>query len=646
MQSIERDRVGDPAATDAELLTRLREGSSEAYAQLWCRYIGLALTVARRYAPGAAEDLASEAFLAVYRQVAVEGKGPREAFRPYLLTTMRNLAIRWSKAGRLVDTDPDIDETDAVDPLTILSDEAEAGELLAAFQDLPERWQRVLWLAEVEDVPRARIAAELGIKPNAVSALTRRARNGLRLQWLTRRVPARLASDPLHAAALLPAYVAAPREVSAADRTRIEGHLAGCGVCAELHDELRAGFARTRRATLGAAGFAALAGVVPASAAGSGGAAGAAALLVGGVVAGSMGSTGIAAGIGVIAVAGVLAAALFLSGGASGAADGKHSETGSVSAPGNSDGSTAGFPSGTGTDADGSSGAGGGSSASGGGTGQTAGGRLGRGVDDPTIPVVTFSDPETQELSPSPPGPEPVQPGTGPAEPGTGSPSGEPQPEGPTPGFTSPPPASAYFAPVLAGTATPGSEVYVNVLDPRDSNFAEGQNYAPTVDDQGVWSIDLRGLGLSDGDYRYSVWAVRDSIASTATTGTFEIVPPGVSGLTHSEPMGLQEWSTTGAVIELTGAPDTVMFVVASIGGKDQVALVPLGAQGRTVQRLRLLQPGNAVLVFADYDQVDGYAGPSRTWMTTVVSSNGDPGGPLGGGGGQVGDDVFALDPL
>nr|WP_243752703.1 sigma-70 family RNA polymerase sigma factor [Leucobacter ruminantium] len=573
------------------MLTRLREGSSEAYAQLWCRYIGLALTVARRYAPGAAEDLASEAFLAVYRQVAVEGKGPREAFRPYLLTTMRNLAIRWSKAGRLVDTDPDIDETDAVDPLTILSDEAEAGELLAAFQDLPERWQRVLWLAEVEDVPRARIAAELGIKPNAVSALTRRARNGLGLQWLTRRVPARLASDPLHAAALLPAYVAAPSEVSAADRNRIEGHLAGCGVCAELHDELRAGFARTRRATLGAAGFAALAGVIPASAAGSGGAAGAAALLVGGVVAGSMGSTGVAAGIGVIAVAGVLATALFFSGGASGAADGKPSETGSASVPGNSDGSTSGFPSGTGTDTNGGSGTGGGSSASAGGNGQQPNGEFGRGVQDPTIVAADF-DPSGQpgEYLPPPPQPQPAQPGTvsGPTDgqPG-GDPGGGPNQMLLTSGAEPIPEQQRYIAPQLSGRATPGSTVAVEYryLDSYTTPTARIYTVAP--DAAGAWSFDFRSLGNGrSGTHEYRVWAFTETDSSAAITGTFTIESPLITGVEFATTIPLEEASQTGLVFQVTGAPGTTVCMTTAAA--EQWYEIPLDGSGKAVRRMRM----------------------------------------------------------
>src|SRR5690606_6582715 len=44
----------------------------------------------------------------------------------------------------------------------------------------PERWQAVLWYAEVEAMKPAAIAPLLGVSPNGVSALLLRAREGLR----------------------------------------------------------------------------------------------------------------------------------------------------------------------------------------------------------------------------------------------------------------------------------------------------------------------------------------------------------------------------------------------------------------------------------------------------------------------------------
>lgn len=53
-----------------------------------------------------------------------------------------------------------------------------------ALQSLPARWQTVLWYSEVMEQPPRRIAPLMGITPNAVSALLRRAKTGLRTAYL------------------------------------------------------------------------------------------------------------------------------------------------------------------------------------------------------------------------------------------------------------------------------------------------------------------------------------------------------------------------------------------------------------------------------------------------------------------------------
>ncbi|MBL5972767.1 MAG: sigma-70 family RNA polymerase sigma factor [Candidatus Leucobacter sulfamidivorax] len=241
-------------SSDAELLTLLRGGEADAYTELWRRHIQPALRFAGRLAPGRADDLASESFLAVYHQITVAGNGPESAFRAYLFTTMRNIAMRWRKETDLVETDPDLDSIELEDGLSALIDRNRSAEMLAAFQALPERWQRVLWLTEVEDVPRPEIAAEFGIKPNAVSVLYRRARTGLRLQWLAQQIPPALRESSEHVARLLPQLVV---EGGSPDR-RIAEHLRECGTCANLDRELRSSARGMQRTTLGALGFAAL----------------------------------------------------------------------------------------------------------------------------------------------------------------------------------------------------------------------------------------------------------------------------------------------------------------------------------------------------------------------------------------------------
>lgn len=244
--------------SDAELIARVRAGDDRGFEELWRRHIAAALRLAHRLAPNRPEDLASEAFIALYQQLTVAGNGPKENFRAYLFTSMRNLSYRWNREEaqlKFGDHHETVDQES--DALFILEREATAGELFSAFTALPERWQRVLWLSEVERAKRADIAGELGLKPNAVSALLRRARNGLRLQWLTVQVPERLRSDSAHIARDLPALIT--KQKTEASKPDIRAHLTVCAECRSLETDLRSLYRRTAKLTLSAAGFGALA---------------------------------------------------------------------------------------------------------------------------------------------------------------------------------------------------------------------------------------------------------------------------------------------------------------------------------------------------------------------------------------------------
>lgn len=58
------------------------------------------------------------------------------------------------------------------------------GCILAALQSLPLRWQQILWYAEVQNEPVHRIGTLIGIKPNAVLSVLRRARAALRTGYV------------------------------------------------------------------------------------------------------------------------------------------------------------------------------------------------------------------------------------------------------------------------------------------------------------------------------------------------------------------------------------------------------------------------------------------------------------------------------
>jgi DNA-directed RNA polymerase specialized sigma24 family protein len=62
------------------------------------------------------------------------------------------------------------------DPLTPEQTEV----LRGAWADLQPRWRYILWELEIQGRKPAEIAREIDMSPNAVSALAKRARQGLR----------------------------------------------------------------------------------------------------------------------------------------------------------------------------------------------------------------------------------------------------------------------------------------------------------------------------------------------------------------------------------------------------------------------------------------------------------------------------------
>ncbi|WP_449283163.1 RNA polymerase sigma factor [Leucobacter sp.] len=615
------EHLAQNGSSDAELLGRLREGDRSAYVALWARHISAALRVAHRLYPSRAEDLASEAFLAVYQQVAVSGNGPREAFRAYLFTTMRNTAIRWAKESSRSDTVAEIDRVDPRDGLAVLEEDAASAELLAAFQALPERWQRALWLSEVENVARPRIAEEFGIRPNAVSQLLGRARAGLSYQWLVQQVPAALRDDPAHVARLLPKYLTDTDAVAA----EVEAHLPGCDVCAELHVDLRGAAAQIRGTTLSVAGFTALGVALPSvSPLSAGLTAGATAMAIGTVAgAGAAGGTaGVGVGLGVLVTGGVLALTLLVApvvpgrdAGQSAAGSSSQSTIGSgrpVFVPEEDDGDRRRQASGThddrgpgdssGSGGDRGTGTGDGTgSGDGTGTGDGPGGDgdpggddrkrpdTGRGNDDETIEDVDFggdSKPDDRERRDRP------RP-----EPDDDVPDPSTDPEAPlTVGLTSAP-SSDYFAPTLQGATRPGARVLLQLEGFPGAGFpGQPRTFAADTAPDGRWSFDMSLLERdAAGTYAYRLWATDGTAASQLTTGSFTLLPIAVAGFEDNPSMPLDEASTTGVVMALQGPADGFVCLDSWTG---QSAIIPLDGQGTAVRRVRLLTGGFYVFTF------------------------------------------------
>jgi RNA polymerase sigma factor (sigma-70 family) len=134
-----------------------------------------------------AKDLVQEAFAKTISAVA-NGNGPHENFLGYLFTAIKSCAAEWwNKNSREVPVEAGVlDATHGPtedDRLQRVFDQDGNERGLAALQSLPARWQTALWYADVLQEPPRKIGPALGMKPNAVSALVRRARAGLRAAY-------------------------------------------------------------------------------------------------------------------------------------------------------------------------------------------------------------------------------------------------------------------------------------------------------------------------------------------------------------------------------------------------------------------------------------------------------------------------------
>jgi RNA polymerase sigma factor (sigma-70 family) len=223
---------------DSDLVERTRTGDTESYAELWRRHARAGITVARSHTSSLeADDLVAESFAKIFQAIQ-SGGGPTGAFRPYLFTTIRNTAAAWGRARHetAIDDADDIADPDFTDESAIAA--LDRSLTAHAFRSLPTRWQEALWYSEVEQMAPTEIAPLLGMKPNAVAALTYRAREGLRQAWIQahlKSVPED--SDCRWTIDRLGAYARAG--LGKRDTARIEEHLAGCAKCTIVASEAK-----------------------------------------------------------------------------------------------------------------------------------------------------------------------------------------------------------------------------------------------------------------------------------------------------------------------------------------------------------------------------------------------------------------------
>jgi RNA polymerase sigma factor (sigma-70 family) len=224
--------------SEEELLDRAREGDRSAFGTLYLRHRDAARKVAGMCASSAAdaEDAVAEGFARVFAALP-RMAGRQIAFRPYLLTCVRNAAtdrLRRERRIDLRDQMPETPGTAQADDMALLGLEKNlVGE---ALQALPARWRTVLWLTEVEGLSPAEVSRRIGIKPNAVAALAYRARKGLREAYLQAHLKAEASEDCRATVSRLGNYVRG--DLAEKDRASVQTHLDACAKCRCRRDEL------------------------------------------------------------------------------------------------------------------------------------------------------------------------------------------------------------------------------------------------------------------------------------------------------------------------------------------------------------------------------------------------------------------------
>ncbi|MBR7838811.1 sigma-70 family RNA polymerase sigma factor [Actinospica durhamensis] len=224
---------------DRELIDRVRGGDLEAFDPLYRRHRTSALRHARYWtrSEAAAEDLSAESFTRVLYAIR-NGNGPSEAFRPYLLTAMRNVARDWAEGERRTLLLPDLVDLAPAqqdqDPVIAALERSLAG---LAFMSLPERWQTVLWQMEVEREGPTQLAPQLGIDAAAVSALAYRAREGLKQAYLQAHITEIGSPSCRPFAERLGTHTRG--KLRGREAAKVRGHLKHCSECVGLYAMLK-----------------------------------------------------------------------------------------------------------------------------------------------------------------------------------------------------------------------------------------------------------------------------------------------------------------------------------------------------------------------------------------------------------------------
>lgn len=186
MKSRGRERREVSRLSDDQLLSLVRADHEYAFEELVRRHEDAARRAARRVCGRDAdvEDAVNGALVNTYSAIR-RGKGPTESFRSYIaraakicaLESMRRRAYSEIPVGEF---SGDIASVRSDHPRMAEVDVTLVNRVVAA---MPDRWRIVVSQMKA-DLPRHEAAAALGINPNALAALSFRARAGFRLAFV------------------------------------------------------------------------------------------------------------------------------------------------------------------------------------------------------------------------------------------------------------------------------------------------------------------------------------------------------------------------------------------------------------------------------------------------------------------------------
>ncbi len=174
-----------PAPTlidEVELIARLRVGDEDAYEELFRMYAGALLAVARRFF-GDTDDAAEavqDAFVSAFRSMkSFAGMARLGTWLHRITVNACLMKLRGRKRRRLVALDESIPQASRTDEDTLSRTETVA-QVRASIAQLPDSYQTVIRLRDLEGVDTAETARRLGTSEAVVKTRLHRARHALK----------------------------------------------------------------------------------------------------------------------------------------------------------------------------------------------------------------------------------------------------------------------------------------------------------------------------------------------------------------------------------------------------------------------------------------------------------------------------------